>query len=157
MQFANAPYIKYLVGGAAAAGLGFALFNGVFFYNEAGFATHVRTIFGEEKVVDDVGYATKWFGRATPWKKALSVQSVLTEALNQIDENSDNDSLGATIEAFPIVFLGNVDAKVESSARFRLPGGDQFLKIAQEYRNPENFIRTALVPAIKETLQATAS
>jgi regulator of protease activity HflC (stomatin/prohibitin superfamily) len=147
---------KYVGVPALVAAVGFVSFNGVFFYNEAGFATHVRTIFGEEKIVDDVGYATKWFGRATPWKKALSVQSVLTEAL-EIDDTSDNDSLGATIEAFPIVFLGNVDAKVESSARFRLPSGDQFLKIAQEYRNPENFIKTALVPAIKETLQATAS
>lgn len=70
------------------------------------------------------------------------MQSVLTEALNQIDENSDNDSLGATIEAFPIVFLGNVDAKVESSARFRLPGGDQFLKIAQNTATP----RTSSAP-----------
>ncbi|CAN7378774.1 SPFH domain-containing protein [Pseudomonas solani] len=157
MPFSDSPYIKYLIGAVAGLAAAFVLFNGIFFYNEAGFATHVRTIFGEEKVVDDVGYATKWFGRATPWKKALSVQSVLTEALNQIDDTSDNDSLGATIEAFPIVFLGNVDAKVESSARFRLPSGEQFLKIAQEYRNPENFIRTALVPAIKETLQATAS
>ncbi|MBC9251443.1 membrane protease subunit, stomatin/prohibitin [Pseudomonas alcaligenes] len=148
--------IKYVAVPALVAAVGFAGFNGIFFYNEAGYATHVRTIFGEEKIVDDVGYATKWFGRATPWKKALSVQSVLTEAL-EIDESSDNDSLGATIEAFPIVFLGNVDAQVESSARFRLPGGEQFLKIAQEYRNPENFIKTALVPAIKETLQATAS
>ncbi|WP_137972648.1 SPFH domain-containing protein [Pseudomonas sp. F(2018)] len=148
--------IKYVGVPVLVAAIGFVSFNGVFFYNEAGFATHVRTIFGEEKIVDDVGYATKWFGRATPWKKALSVQSVLTEAL-EIDDSSDNDSLGATIEAFPIVFLGNVDAKVESSARFRLPSGDQFLKIAQEYRNPENFIKTALVPAIKETLQATAS
>ncbi|AMR66702.1 MULTISPECIES: SPFH domain-containing protein [Pseudomonadaceae] len=147
---------KYVGVPALVAAVGFVSFNGVFFYNEAGFATHVRTIFGEEKIVDDVGYATKWFGRATPWKKALSVQSVLTEAL-EIDDSSDNDSLGATIEAFPIVFLGNVDAKVESSARFRLPSGEQFLKIAQEYRNPENFIKTALVPAIKETLQATAS
>ncbi|MBB2496531.1 SPFH domain-containing protein [Aquipseudomonas ullengensis] len=147
---------KYIGVPALVAAIGFVTFNGVFFYNEAGFATHVRTIFGEEKIVDDVGYATKWFGRATPWKKALSVQSVLTEAL-AIDDTSDNDSLGATIEAFPIVFLGNVDAKVESSARFRLPAGEQFLKIAQEYRNPENFIKTALVPAIKETLQATAS
>lgn len=147
---------KYVGVPALVAAIGFVGFNGVFFYNEAGFATHVRTIFGEEKIVDDVGYATKWFGRATPWKKALSVQSVLTEAL-EIDDSSDNDSLGATIEAFPIVFLGNVDAKVESSARFRLPSGEQFLKIAQEYRNPENFIKTALVPAIKETLQATAS
>ena len=148
--------IKYVGMPVLVAAIGFVTFNGVFFYNEAGFATHVRTIFGEEKIVDDVGYATKWFGRATPWKKALSVQSVLTEAL-EIDDSSDNDSLGATIEAFPIVFLGNVDAKVESSARFRLPSGEQFLKIAQEYRNPENFIKTALVPAIKETLQATAS
>ena len=147
---------KYVGVPALVAAVGFVSFNGVFFYNEAGFATHVRTIFGEEKIVDDVGYATKWFGRATPWKKALSVQSVLTEAL-EIDDSSDNDSLGATIEAFPIVFLGNVDAKVESSARFRLPSGEQFLKIAQEYRNPENLIKTALVPAIKETLQATAS
>jgi hypothetical protein len=131
------------------------LFTSVFFYNEAGYMTHVRTIFGDEKVVDDVGYSTKWFGRATAWKKAVSVQSVLT--IDKDDSNPENDALGATIEAFPIVFLGNVDAKVESSARFRLPGGDAFLTIAQEYRNPDNFIRTALLPAIKETLQATAS
>lgn len=148
--------LRYIGAPVGLAALAFVGFNGIFFYNEAGYATHVRTLFGEEKVIDDVGYATKWFGRATAWKKALSVQSVLTEAL-EIDDSSDNDSLGATIEAFPIVFLGNVDAKVESSARFRLPSDDQFLKIAQEYRNPENFIKTALVPAIKETLQATAS
>lgn len=131
------------------------IFNSMFFYNEAGYATHVRTIFGDEKVVDDVGYATKWFGRATVWKKAISVQSVL--ALDKNDDNPENDALGATIETFPIVFLGNVDARVESSARFRLPTGDGFLTIAQEYRNPDNFIRSALLPAIKETLQATAS
>jgi regulator of protease activity HflC (stomatin/prohibitin superfamily) len=156
MQFLQEKILRYFIAAVVLGVLMLATFNGIFFYNEAGFATHVRTIFGEEKVVDDVGYATKWFGRATAWKKALSVQSVLTEAL-AINDNSDNDSLGATIEAFPIVFLGNVDAKVESSARFRLPTGEQFLIIAQEYRNPENFITTALVPAIKETLQATAS
>ncbi len=147
--------IKFVAAPLGVLALGFGLFNGVFFYNEAGFMTHVRTIFGDEKIVDDVGYATKWFGRATTWKKAISVQSVLV--MDDNDTNPDNDGLGATIEAFPIVFLGNVDAKVESSARFRLPGGEPFLKMAQEYRNPDNFIRTALVPAIKETLQATAS
>jgi regulator of protease activity HflC (stomatin/prohibitin superfamily) len=131
------------------------LFTSVFFYNEAGYMTHVRTIFGDEKIVEDVGYSTKWFGRATTWKKAISVQSVLMP--DKADSNPENDALGATIETFPIVFLGNVDAKVESSARFRLPPGDAFLTIAQEYRNPDNFIRSALLPAIKETLQATAS
>lgn len=159
MQLSRTFIARYIAAPVLVCGLAFVIFNGAFFYNEAGFASHVRTIFGEEKIVDDVGYATKWFGRATPWKKALSVQSVLAGDLvkNSYDGSNDSDSLGATIEAFPIVFLGNVDAKVESSARFRLPGGEQFLKIAQEYRNPENFISTALVPAIKETLQATAS
>ena len=156
MLLSKESLFKYVIAPVSLVAMAFVIFNGVFFYNEAGFATHVRTIFGEEKVVEDVGYATKCFGRATAWKKALSVLSVLTEAL-AIDDSSDNDSLSATIEAFPIVFLGNVDAKVESSARFRLPVGDEFLKIAREYRNPENFIKTALVPAIKETLQATAS
>lgn len=131
------------------------LFTSALFYNEAGYMTHVRTIFGDEKIVDDVGYSTKWFGRATPWKKAISVQS--SSMPDTANNNSENDASGVTIETFPIVFLGNVDAQVESSARFRLPTGDAFLTIAQEYRNPENFIRSALLPAIKETLQATAS
>ncbi|MDH0745783.1 SPFH domain-containing protein [Pseudomonas sp. GD03842] len=147
--------LKYLLPPVAALIAIPLLFTSVFFYNEAGYMTHVRTIFGDEKIVDDVGYSTKWFGRATPWKKAVSVQSVLV--IDKDDRNPENDALGATIEAFPIVFLGNVDAKVESSARFRLPSGAAFLTIAQEYRNPDNFIRTALLPAIKETLQATAS
>ncbi len=55
--------IKFVAAPLGVLALGFGLFNGVFFYNEAGFMTHVRTIFGDEKIVDDVGYATKWFGR----------------------------------------------------------------------------------------------
>jgi regulator of protease activity HflC (stomatin/prohibitin superfamily) len=143
-------------GSAAAIGLSYFLFKGIWFYNESGYMSHVRTIFGDEKIVEDVGYSTKFFGRATPWKKALSIQSVLKG--QTLPADSDDD-LGAntTIEAFPMVFLGNVDADVEFSVRFRLPGENQFLKIAQEYRTPENFINTALIPAIKETLQATAS
>jgi regulator of protease activity HflC (stomatin/prohibitin superfamily) len=62
-----------------------------------------------------------------------------------------------TLESLPIVFLGNVDAKAEFSTQFRLPSGEAFLKIAQEYRTPDNFLQRALLPAVKETLQATAS
>ena len=141
---------------AVILALGFIAFKGIWFYNESGYITHVRTIGGEEKVVENIGYETKWFGKTTQWKKALSVQSVLDE--KRVLENSDDDlSANTTIPAFPMVFLGNVDAKVEFSARFKLPSGDQFLKIAQDYRSPENFINTALIPALKETLQSTAS
>ena len=131
-----------------------ALFNEVFFYNEAGQMTHVRTIFGEEKVVEDVGYATKWFGRSTVWRRTIGVQSAL-RVDNQEDNRSGQPSV--ILENLPIVFLGNVDAKAEFSTQFRLPSGDAFLKIAQEYRTPDNFLQRALLPAVKETLQATAS
>ena len=112
-------------------------------------------------IPDNTGVYTK--GHAWNGLTAVSESPSGAEANPQYADNIkylnliSAEEFGATIEAFPIVFLGNVDAKVESSARFRLPSGEQFLKIAQEYRNPENFIKTALVPAIKETLQATAS
>jgi regulator of protease activity HflC (stomatin/prohibitin superfamily) len=131
-----------------------ALFNGVYFYNEAGQMTHVRTLFGEEKVVEDVGYATKWFGRSTAWRRTIGVQSSLQTDSSE-DARSGHPSV--TLDNLPIVFLGNVDAKAEFSTQFRLPSGDAFLKIAQEYRTPDNFLQRALLPAVKETLQATAS
>lgn len=130
------------------------VFNGVFFYNEAGQMTHVRTIFGEEKVVEDVGYATQWFGRSTVWRRTIGVQSALRADLQ---EDAQSGHPAVTLDNLPIVFLGNVDAKAEFSTQFRLPTGDAFLKIAQEYRTPDNFLQRALLPAVKETLQATAS
>lgn len=125
-------------------------FNSMFVYNEAGYQTHIRTIGGTESVATDIGYHWKGFGRATAWKQAQTIQFVAGDKL-------EGDDVSGAVQGYRIVFLGNVDGVVEASTRFRLPQGDQFLKIAQEYRTPENFQATALTPAIKETLQATAS
>jgi regulator of protease activity HflC (stomatin/prohibitin superfamily) len=140
---------KICLAALAAVALVAATFNSIFVYNEAGYQTHVRTIFGEEKVVTDVGYATKWFGRATPWKQAQTLQFTMSD--------SDTTDEGVAVQGFKVVFLGNVDATVEASTRFRMPQGEQFLRIAREYRTPENFMATAVAPAVKETLQTTAS
>ena len=51
------------------------LFNKVFFYAEPGFQYHVRTILGQEKAVNDVGYNMYLFGRYNAWKKAMTVQA----------------------------------------------------------------------------------
>lgn len=125
-------------------------FNSMFVYNEAGYQTHIRTIGGTESVATDIGYHWKGFGRATAWKQAQTIQFVAGDKI-------EGDDISGAVQDYRIVFLGNVDGVVEASTRFRLPQGDQFLKIAQEYRTPENFQATALTPAIKETLQATAS
>lgn len=139
--------------GAALLIVGALSFNSVFVYNEAGYQTHIRTIAGEEKVITDVGYATKWFGKATPWKQAQTLQFSI---VNSGDKESSVDD-GVGVDNYKVVFLGNVDGQVEASTRFRMPQGEQFLKIAREYRTPENFMQTAVVPAVKETLQTTAS
>jgi regulator of protease activity HflC (stomatin/prohibitin superfamily) len=125
-------------------------FNSAFVYNEAGYQTHIRTWGGTESVATETGYAWKGFGRATAWKQAQTVQFVTANA-------TDGEDTSGAVTDYKIVFLGNVDGVVEASTRFRMPQGEQFLKIAQEYRTPENFMATALTPAIKETLQSTAS
>lgn len=135
-----------IIGGVSAAAI---LFFGGFTYNEAGYQTHIRTIYGAESVATEVGYAWRGFGRATPWKQAQTIQFTTGKATTVDD--------AVNVEDFRVVFLGNVDATVEASTRFRMPRGEQFLKIAQEYRTPENFYAVAIVPAVRETLQTTAS
>jgi regulator of protease activity HflC (stomatin/prohibitin superfamily) len=171
MREVNGSFIGKALGAIALLALGVVCFNSIWFYNEAGYQTHIRTFFGEEKVVTDIGYSTKWFGRATPWKQAMTVQftmprmqqittqegQVIMVPIKGGDDNVRSDESTGSVESYRVVFLGNVDGGVEASTRFRLPAGEQFLRIAREYRTPENFVATALIPAIKETLQATAS
>lgn len=141
------------IGIAAGALVLIGTFNSVFVYNEAGYQTHIRTITGEEKVVTEVGYATKWFGKATPWKQAQTLQfSIVKEG-----ERSPEVDEGVGVDNYKVLFNGNVDALVEASTRVRMPTGEQFLVIAREYRTPENYLQLAVVPAVKETLQTTAS
>jgi regulator of protease activity HflC (stomatin/prohibitin superfamily) len=149
MQFMK----KLGIGLAAGALVLVGTFNSVFVYNEAGYQTHIRTITGEEKIVTDVGYTTKWFGKATPWKQAQTLQFAIVKEGETSREVDD----GVGIDNYRVTFLGNVDGVVEASTRFRMPQGEQFLRIAREYRTPENFMQTAVVPAVKETLQTTAS
>ena len=45
-----------------AVGLSFLFFHQIFFYAQPGYIYHVRTFFGEEKVVSNVGWNTYTFG-----------------------------------------------------------------------------------------------
>lgn len=147
-------FMKKVGLGIAAAGLVcVGLFNSVMVNNEAGYQTHVRTITGTEKVLTEPGYDTKWFGKATAWKQAQTLQFSIVKPGERSPEVDD----GVSVENYKVLFNGNVDASVEASTRVRMPTGEQFLTIAREYRTPENFLQLAVVPAVKETLQTTAS
>lgn len=143
--------------GAAILSFAVGAFNQIFFYAEPGYIYHVRTITGEEKVVSDVGYNTYLFGRYNAWKRAMTVQAVAGRR-EQLEAESDDSDASATLPPMNIMFLDQVDADSEATVRFSIPEDpESFLKLAHEYRSPENLLRTALIPAFKETIQATAS
>lgn len=134
-----------------------SVFNGMFFYAEPGFKYHVRTILGEEKMVSDTGYNMHLFGRYNAWKNAMSVQASATGA-GEITAERDGAQMSANLAPKSLVFLDQVDAFVSATSRFELPSDeDAFLRLARQYRTPENLLRTELVPAFEETLGATAA
>ena len=129
-----------------------------FFYAEPGYIYHVRTVTGNEAVVTEIGYKFYPFGRYNSWKRAMTVQAASGAIKHAITAEKDQDAASASLPPMSIMFLDQVDAKAEATVRFSIPSDEEgFLKLAHEYRSPENLLRTALLPAFKETLQANAS
>lgn len=146
------------VSAIAVLGLGAALFDQIFFYAEPGYIYHVRTITGDEKVVSDVGFNAHLFGRYNAWKRAMTVQAVAGSRNDALNAEHESTSTSASLPPLNIMFLDQVDANAQATARFAIPtDSESFLHMAHEYRSPENLLRTALIPAFKETLQATGS
>ncbi|MBR9829162.1 MAG: hypothetical protein GYB41_11040 [Oceanospirillales bacterium] len=148
---------KILGGGVVAVILGYVLSQS-FFYAEPGYIYHVRTVTGNEAVVTEIGYKFYPFGRYNSWKRAMTVQAVSGSSQDAITSEKDSDNASASLPPLSIMFLDQVDAHAEATVRFSIPSDEEsFLKLAHEYRSPENLLRTALLPVFKETLQANAS
>ncbi len=134
-----------------------SIFNGVFFYAEPGFKYHVRTITGAESMVKDVGFNVYLFGRYNSWKNAMSVQSSNSGG-GEVSAETEAATMSANMPPQSLVFLDQVDALVQATARFELPSDEEsFLRLAHQYRTPENLLRTELIPAFQETLGANAA
>lgn len=133
-------------------------FNQIFFYADPGFKYHVRTVFGDEKMVSDVGFNTYWAGKKTTWKNAMSITADSRFTVSESSGEEDNGLASATMAPLDAVFLDQVNAKLSGMARFRLPSDEEsFLKMTREYRTPDNLIRSSLIPAFLETMQANTA
>lgn len=153
----SAPLIKISIIVLVLAISGFVLSKSIF-YAEPGYIYHVRTVLGSEEVVTEVGYKFYPFGRYNSWKRAMTVQAIRGAGNNAIRAEKDSDNTSASLPPMNIMFLDQVDANAEATVRFSIPSdSESFLRLAHEYRSPENLLRTSLMPAFKETLQANAS
>lgn len=128
------------------------------FYAEPGYIYHVRTVSGDEQVVTDVGYHLFILGRWNSWKRAMTVQATAASMGDQVNAERESSDTSASLPPLSIMFLDQVDAHAQATVRYSIPSDEEsFLNLAHEYRSPENLLRTALMPAFKETLQANAS
>lgn len=137
--------------------IGIGFFTGFFFWAEPGFKYHVRTITGEEVMVQGSGFKPKVFGRVNAWKNSISVQS-RAGAAEIVSAEEESEMLTASIPAKRVIFLDQADARVSATARFELPSDQEaFLRLVRDFRTPDNMMRTELVPAFQETIEATAN
>ena len=154
----NSAFVVKIVAGIILIFALIFIFSKSFFYAEPGYIYHVRTVTGNEDVVTEVGYKFYPFGRYNSWKRAMTVQAARGGSDNGISAEKDADNTSVSLPPLSIMFLDQVDAHAEATVRFSIPSDEEsFLKLAHEYRSPENLLRTALMPAFKETLQANAS
>ncbi len=148
-----------LIGALFFGGVG--TWYGMMFYAEPGYIYHVRTITGQEKVISDTGWNAHVFGRINSWKRAMSIVAKEDYAgVSEDDTSAEKENVNASATLGPVrtIFLDQVDAKISATARFLLPTDrEAFLRIAREYRTPDNLLRTTLLPAFRETLQANAA
>lgn len=164
-QFPLPGWLNKSLVGLSIVFLGLGTFSNIFFYANPGYVYHIRTAFNQERVIyparDGIGWSYYGFGSIGPWKRAMSIQAARNTGAkleDQIDTTGKGKTVSANLLPQNIVFLDQVDADASAMARFRIPTDKVgFLKLAREYRTAENFLNTALIPAFKETLQATAS
>lgn len=156
-RIVNVTTLK-IAGVVVVGGVLFSTFSNAFFYAEPGYVYHVRTMMGNEEVVSDVGYKFYPFGRINAWKRAMTVQAAAGGTEDQHYAERESNQTSVNLPPQNIMFLDQVDANAQATVRFSMPTDQEvFLKLAHEYRSPENLLRTALVPAFKETIQASAS
>ena len=160
MQFKEviALIFSKIAAGLASVVLLYVVMSNSIFYAEPGYIYHVRSITGSEDVVTDIGYHFYLFGRWNSWKRAMTVQTVSGGLEGQRYAEIEGTETSAAMPPLNIMFLDQVDADAEATVRFSIPSDkESFLRLTHEYRTPANLLRTALIPAFKETLQATAS
>jgi regulator of protease activity HflC (stomatin/prohibitin superfamily) len=125
--------------------------TGAMFYSDPGYLYQVRTITGEVIGYNEPGWKFKGFGTEYPWKKAMSVAHTK-------DSNNGEEMTSSSLPPQSIRMLDRVDGLIQQTTRFRLPEDiPSFLAMAEEYRTPDNLLRTELVPTVQQVITASSS
>lgn len=122
-------------------------------YNDAGYCVHIRTILGTESSKCDTGWYFQGWGSSTSWPLYITIGNVANP------EDIKKDSISTWLDGpYRIKLADNWAGDITQSTRFGIPQNEErFLKLAREFRTPENLIASTLVPSVKASLDTTAN
>lgn len=117
-------------------------------YNDAGYCTHIRTIFGAETSKCDLGWYFAGWGKATAWPHFITIA-------HTAEEGAEGSSIS---DPYSIRMADNWAGTITQTTRFGIPQDQpQFLKMARDFRSPERLITSTLRPAVTASLDTVAN
>lgn len=135
--------------------VGFVLisFNNSLIFAKEGHVYYVLTPFGKRYSIDKPGFTFVMpLSKVDEWSKYIDIKAVPTDGNGSFIESIDGIE-GIIPDGVKVMFIDRAMANVYLSVRFELPSvEEEFIKLVETYRTPENLINNTLLPTINEQL-----
>ena len=117
------------------------------FYAKDGFQYRIVSPTGNKYAVFNQGIKfIVPFSKVQEWQKFIDIKTIME------DESSEGIE-GIIRGGVPMRFIDQVTANVQVSVRMELPSDEvSFLRLAQEFRVPNNLVNNTLIPTVREQI-----
>jgi len=140
--------IKKVIAGGAFGACTLVLSSSAFGYNDAGFQTHVRTIFSTESAVMDTGWYFAGWGISTTWPKFITVVNT-----------ANPDAVGNAVNApYRVRLADNWTGDVTQSTIFQIPNDPvEFVEMSKTFRTLSQLVNSTLIPDVNASIDSVAN
>lgn len=126
-------------------GFGLLFFSQTLMYARPGHQYYVVNPLGSKSVITEAGWKVIFpMSRVQEWEKYIDVKV--------ISEKEPTEGIDGIINgAIPVRFIDQVTAGLKISVRMQIPTDDaSFIRLAEEFRHPQNLVNNTLIPTVKE-------
>lgn len=131
------------------AGIVLILWNGIFFWADAGKQYFLVFPWGSKGAVMSQGIKFKAFAKTTDWPKWIDIAAFTEEEKGKKDFN--DSEIEGVMDPVNVRFIDQVTGDMYPSLRFQIPiDKEDFMEFAIKYRTVENLVYNTLIPSVKE-------
>lgn len=135
------------------ASLALMFFDSTIRYAKEGHKYFVLTPYGQRYVISNPGFKIVFpWSQVQEWTKYIDIKGIPVDNEGNFKEDITGIE-GPMADGVKVMFIDRAMANVYLSVRFEIPVTDEdFLKLAETYRTPENLVKNTLIPTINEQL-----